>query len=76
MRLPQFIIENFTVFSFQIMNFPYEIINEEFKNDKIWVVIFKFSILTTLKTMMEFDSNPNLKIFDFPNNRFKPISNL
>ena len=57
------------------MNFNYEIINEEFENDKVWVVIFKSSILTTLKAMMEFDSN-NLKIFDLPNNRFEPISNF
>ena len=47
--------------SFQIINFNYEIINEEFENDKVWVVIFKFSILTTLKAMMEFDLNLNLK---------------
>ena len=31
---------------FQIINFNYEIIDEEFENDKIWVVILKFSILT------------------------------
>ena len=42
------------------MNLNYEIINEEFENDKVWVVIFKSSILSTLKTMMKFDSNPNL----------------
>ena len=41
----------------------YEIIYEEFENDKVWIVILKFSILTTLKIMMEFDPNPNLKIF-------------
>ena len=58
------------------MNFNYEIINEEFENDKVWVVIFKSSILTTLKTMMEFDSNSNLKIFDLPNNRFESIPNF
>ena len=58
------------------MNFNYEIINEEFENDKVWVVIFKSSILTTLKVMMEFDSNLNLKIFDLPNNRFEPIPNF
>ena len=46
------------------MDFNYEIINEEFENDKIWIVILKFSTLTTLKTMVEFDPNPNLKIFD------------
>ena len=58
------------------MNSNFEIIDEEFENDKVWVVIFKSSILTTLKTMMEFDSNPNLKIFNLPNNRFKPIPNF
>ena len=52
------------------MNFNYEIINEEFENDKIWVVILKFSSLTTLKIMVEFDPNPNLKIFNLPNNKF------
>ena len=31
------------------MNFNYEIINKEFENDKVWVLIFKFSTLTTLK---------------------------
>ena len=41
--------------------FNYEIINEEFENDKIWIVIIKFLTLTTLKTMVEFDPNPNLK---------------
>ena len=56
------------------MDFNYEIINEEFENDKVWVIIFKFSTITTLKTMMEFDPNPNLKIFDLPNNIFEPIS--
>ena len=45
------------------MDFNYEIINEEFENDKVWVVILKFSTLTTLKIMVEFDSNPNLKSF-------------
>ena len=44
------------------MNFNYEIINEEFENEKIWVVILKFSTLTTLKTMIKFNLNPNLKI--------------
>ena len=29
------------------MDFNYEIMNEEFENDKVWVVIFKFSTLTT-----------------------------
>ena len=61
---------------FQIMDFNYEIINEEFENDKVWVVILKSSTLTTLKTMVEFDPNPNLNFFDLPNNRFKPISNF
>ena len=55
------------------MDFNYKIINEEFENDKVWVVIFKSSILTTLKTIVEFDPNPNLKIFELPNTRFKPI---
>ena len=31
------------------MDFNYEIIYEEFENDKVWVVIFKLSTLTTLK---------------------------
>ena len=44
---------------------------KEFENDKVWIVIFKFSTFTTLKTMVEFDSNPNLKIFDMPNNKFE-----
>ena len=35
------------------MDFKYEIINEEFENDKIWVVILKYSTLFTLKTMVE-----------------------
>ena len=65
-----------TSISFQIMDFNYEIINEEFENDKIWVVIFKFSTLTTLKATVEFDPNPNLKIFDLLNNKFEPISNF
>ena len=51
------------------MDFNYEIINEEFENDKIWIVILKFLILTTLKTMMEFNPNSNLKIFNLPNNK-------
>ena len=50
-----------------IMNFKYEIINEEFENDKIWIVILKFSTITTLKTIMKFNSNSNLKIFDLLN---------
>ena len=58
------------------MNFNYKIINEEFENGKVWVVFFKSLILTTLKAMMEFDSNPNLKIFDLLNNRFEPILNF
>ena len=58
------------------MDFNYEIINEVFENDKIWVVIFKFSTLTILKIMVEFNSNPNLKIFNLPNNKFTPISNF
>ena len=42
------------------MNFNYKIINEEFENDEVWVIILKFLILTTLKTMVKFDPNPNL----------------
>ena len=41
------------------MDFNCEIVNEELDNDKAWVVILKFSILTTLKTMVEFVSNQN-----------------
>ena len=62
--------------SCQIMNFNYKIINEEFGNDKVWVFNLKFSTLTTLKTIVEFDSNPTLKIFDFPSNKVEPISNF
>ena len=58
------------------MDCNYEIKNEKFENEKVWIVIFKFSILTTLKTMEEFDSNPNLKIFDLSNNEFKSILNF
>ena len=65
-----------TSISFQIMNFNYEIINETFENDKVWVVILKSSTLTTLKTMVEFGPNLNLKFFYLPNNRFKPIPNF
>ena len=57
------------------MDFNYEM-NEEFENDKVWVVILKFSTLTTLKIMEEFDSNPNLKIFDLSNNKLKSILNF
>ena len=32
--------------------------------------------LTTLKTIVEFDPNTNLKIFDLPNNKFKSILNF
>ena len=58
------------------MDFNYEIINEEFENDKVWIVILKFSTLTTLKAMVEFNPNPNLKILDLPNKKFEPISNF
>ena len=58
------------------MDFNYEIINEEFENDKIWVVILKFSTLTASKIMVKFNSNPNLKIFDLPNNKFESILNF
>ena len=64
-----------TNISFQIINFNYEIINEKFENDKVWTVILKFSTLTTF-TMVEFNPNPNLTIFDLPNNWFEPISNF
>ena len=53
------------------MDFNYEIINEKFENDKVWVVILKFSTLTTLKTMVKFNLNPNLKIFNLPINKFE-----
>ena len=58
------------------MDFNYEIINEKFKNDKVWVVILKFSTLITLKTKVEFDPNPNLKNFNSPNNKFEQITNF
>ena len=58
------------------MDFNYEIINEEFENDKILVVILKFSTLTTLNIMVEFNLNPNLKIYDSPNNKFELILNF
>ncbi len=58
------------------MNFNYEITDEEFENNKIWVIIIKFSTLTTLKTIVEFDPNPNLKIFDLRNNKFESIPNF
>ena len=58
------------------MNFNYEIINEEFENDKIWIVILKFSTLTILKIMVKFDLNLNLKIFDLSNKKFEPIPNF
>ena len=44
------------------MDLNFKIINEEFENEKVLVVILKFSILTTLKTMVKFDRNSNLKI--------------
>ena len=65
-----------TNISFQIIHFNYEIMNGEFENDKAWVVILKFSTFTTLKTMVEFDPNLNLKIFDLPNKKFEQISNF
>ena len=46
------------------MDFNHKIINEEFENDKDWVFILKISTLTTLKTIVEFDPNSNLKIFN------------
>ena len=45
------------------MDLNFKIINEEFENEKVLVVILKFSILTTLKTMVKFDLNSNLKNF-------------
>ena len=50
------------------MNFNYKIINKKFENDKILIVIFKFLILSTLKTIVKFNSNSKLKIFGLPNN--------
>ena len=35
------------------MDFNYELINEEFENDKMWKVILKFSTLSTLQTILE-----------------------
>ena len=49
---------------------------KEFENDKVWIVILKFSTLTTLKTMVKFDLNSNLKIFYLPNNKFEQILNF
>ena len=65
-----------TIISFQIMNFNYKIINEEFENDKTLVVILKSSILTNLKIILKFALNLNLKIFNLSNNKFKSISNF
>ena len=65
-----------TSISFQIMDFNCEIVNEKFENDKVWIVILKFSTLTTSKTMVEFDPNSNLKFFDLPNNKFELLSNF
>ena len=45
-------------------------------NDKVWVVILKFTTLITLKTIVKFDPNTNLKIFDLLNNKFEPIPNF
>ena len=50
--------------------------NLRMTNDKVWVVIFKFSTLTTFKTMVEFDPNPNLKIFYLSNKKFESISSF
>ena len=58
------------------MDFNYEIINKEFENDKVWVVILKFSTLATLKTTVKFDPNSILKIFDLSINKFEPILNF
>ena len=61
---------------FQIINFNNEIINEEFENDNVWIIILKFSTLTTLKTMVKFDQNLNLKFFYLSNNKFESILNF
>ena len=45
------------------MDFNYEIINKKFENDNVWVVIFKFSTLIILKTMVEFDPIQIWKFF-------------
>ena len=37
---------------------------------------FKFSTLTTLNTVVKFNSNPNLIIFELPNNKFGSILNF
>ena len=58
------------------MDFNYEIINEKFENEKVWIVIFKFSTLTTLKTMVNLIQIQIYKIFNLLNNKFKPISNF
>ena len=56
------------------MDFNYEIINEKFENDNVWIVILKFSTLTTLKAMVKldlsnykFESIQNFQIKSFPN---------
>ena len=54
------------------MDFNYEIKNKEFENDKVWVIILKLLTIITLKTMVEFNPNLNLKIFDLPNKKFEP----
>ena len=38
--------------SFQIVDFNYKFINEEFENDKVWKVIIKFLFLTTFITIV------------------------
>ena len=65
-----------TNISFQIMDFNQEIINEEFENNKVWIVIVKFSNLTTLKIIVEFNLNSDLKIFNLSNNKLELISNF
>ena len=57
--------------SFQIINFNYEIINEEFENDKIWKVIHKFSILCTSKIIVKLIQIQIWKFFCLSNNKFK-----
>ena len=53
------------------MNFNYEIINKEFENDKAWEIILNFNYF---KNNGGIDLNPNLKIFNLPNNKFELIS--
>ena len=38
---------------FQIVDFNYEIINEEFENDKVWEIILKSSSFITMVDLIE-----------------------